>query len=63
MRLVAGLVLIPAAEEVARAEVRAEYAIEAARAVTEAARESRQIEREVGNATDSDLRDALRGAR
>lgn len=60
MRLAAGLWIIPAAERVARAEVRAEFAAAAAEHVAGAVKDAREIERSTGNATDLDLRCALR---
>lgn len=61
MRLDAGLRLIPAAENVARAEVRAMLAKDAADAVAKAAQDAREIEREIGNESDPSLRCILGG--
>ncbi len=53
MRLLAGLWLIPAAEEVARSELRAEFAAAAAAHVVEAANSARRIEKEVRDESDA----------
>lgn len=61
MRAVAGMWIIPAAERVARAEVREEFAAAAGAALAEDAAASREIERRARNASDDDLRRTLRG--
>lgn len=59
--LLARLVLIPHAVEIAEADMRARFAAEAARHVEEAARDARKLEGEVRDASDDYLDCLLRG--